>query len=329
MNLSTSYLGFDFSHPFVASASPLTGKPDTLRALEDAGAAAVVLPSVFEEELAGDVQAMDRFRAAGADTLAEAQSFFPSDDLYGNVRDRKLSLVRAAKEALEIPVIASLNGISEEGWTEFAVDLVAAGADAIELNLYHVGCNPDVSGADLEAAHARVVRLVREAVQVPLAVKLSPWFSSLSHFAARLEAHGADALVLFNRFYQPDLDPEELSAATSLRLSESRELLLPATWISILRPQIQCDLAATTGIHTPTDALKALAAGADAVMSTSALLRNGPGHLRVLREGVSAWLEEKGYESLASFKGCMSRERLPNPELFERTNYIKVLESFR
>lgn len=329
MTLSTTYLGFDLPHPFVASASPLTGKADTLRALEDAGAAAVVLPSVFEEELSGDARAIDRFRAAGADAVAEAQSFFPAADLYADVRDRKLALVRAAKAAVDIPVIASLNGVSDAGWTAFATDLVEAGADAIELNLYHVGCNPEVGGAELEAAHARVVSLVREAVGVPLAVKLSPWFSSLSHFAANLVAHGADALVLFNRFYQPELNPEDLSAATTLRLSDSRELLLPATWLSILRPQIKCGLAATTGIHTPMDALKALAAGADAVMSTSALLKNGPGHLQVLREGVAAWLEEKEYENLSAFKGCMSRERLPNPELFERTNYIRVLESFR
>ncbi|MCC5850236.1 MAG: dihydroorotate dehydrogenase-like protein [Verrucomicrobia bacterium] len=327
MNLKTSYLGFTLSSPFVASASPMTGKIDKLRALEDAGAAAVVLPSVFEEQLRQEQEAMDRLLTNSADSLAEAQSFFPEADLYERNSDRSLELVRQAREALDIPVIASLNGISPEGWTQFARDLAGAGAQAIELNLYHVGCAPEISGADLEHQHLDVVRAVREAVDLPLAVKLSPWFSSLAHFANQLQSAGADALVLFNRFYQPDLDPETLTAGKTLQLSDSTDLLLPLSWIAILRPQLQAQLAHTGGVHTPEDAVKALMAGADVVMTTAALLKNGPQHLQTLRDGLIEWMQTHDYASLDQLRSSMSREKLPNPAIFERLNYMKLLKT--
>ncbi len=327
MNLDTSYLGFTLSSPFVASASPMTGKLDKLRALEDAGAAAVVLPSVFEEQLRQEQETMDRLLAESADSLPEAQSFFPDPALNARNSERSLELVRQAREALDIPVIASLNGISPQGWTQFARDLARAGAQAIELNLYHVGCDPEISAAELETQHVQVVRAVREAVDLPLAVKLSPWFSSLAHFAKQLQEAGADALVLFNRFYQPDLDPETLTAATTLRLSESSDLLLPLSWTAILRPQLHLHLALTGGVHTPEDAVKALMAGADVVMTTAALLQNGPTHLRTLRDGLIEWMQTHDYASLDQLRASMSREKLPDPALFERLNYMKLLKT--
>jgi dihydroorotate dehydrogenase (fumarate) len=328
MNLTTRYLGFDLPHPFIASASPLTGKLDSLKALEDSGAAAVVLPSVFEEQLRQEQQAIDAFTALQADTLTEAQSFFPDPALYERESHRTLDLVRAAREALDIPVIASLNGTSPDGWVQFSKELAAAGAQAIELNLYHIGSDPGIPGDEIEARHEETVRAVREAVDLPLAVKISPWFSSIANTARNLTQAGADALVLFNRFYLPDIDPETLTLTRTLHLSDSRDLLLPMSWIAMLRPHHSNHLALTGGIHTPLDAVKALMAGADALMSTASLLKNGPAHLTILREGLIQWMNAKGYSSIDELRGCMSRNRVPNPDLFERTNYIKLLDSW-
>ena len=328
MTLTTRYLGFDLTSPFIASASPLTGKIDSLKALEDAGAAAVVLPSVFEEQLRQEREAIDTFTALHADMLTEAQSFFPDPALYERESHRTLDLVRAAREALNIPVIASLNGISPDGWVLFAKELVDAGAQAIELNLYHIGSDPAVSGDEIEARHEETVRAVRQAIDVPLAVKLSPWFSCFANVARRITHAGADALVLFNRFYLPDIDPETLTLERTLQLSRSQDLLLPMSWIAMLRPHHQNHLALTGGLHQPLDAVKGLMAGADALMSTAALLKNSPEHLVHLREGLIQWMNAKGYSSLDELRGCMSRDRVRNPDLFERTNYMKLLDSW-
>jgi dihydroorotate dehydrogenase (fumarate) len=328
MNLASRYLGFELPHPFIASASPLTGKLDSLKALEDAGAAAVVLPSVFEEQLLQEERALQTFSQAGADTFSESQRFFPDPELYRRDSHRALELVRAARGALSIPVIASLNGTTPDGWGLFAKDLADAGAHAIELNLYHVGADPDISGDEIESRHEQVVRIVRDAVNLPLAVKIGPWFSSFANVARNLQEAGADALVIFNRFYLPDIDPETLSLHLKLGLSRSEQMLLPMSWIAMLRPHLRCGLALTTGVHSPLDAVKALMAGADAVMSTSALLQNGPGHLDVLRKGLADWLEAHEYASLDELRGCMRRDRVRNPELFERTNYIKLLNAW-
>lgn len=328
MSLATRYLGFDLPSPFIASASPLTGKLDSLKALEDAGAAAVVLPSVFEEQLRREREAIHAFTALQADSLTEAQSFFPDPALYERDSHRALDLVRAAREALGIPVIASLNGTSPGGWGRFARDLADAGAQAVELNLYHIGSDPELPGDEIELRHEETVRAVREAVNLPLAVKISPWFSSIAHTARTLTRAGADALVLFNRFYLPDIDPETLSLTRSLHLSDSRDLLLPVSWIAMLRPHLHNHLALTGGLHTPLDAVKALMAGADALMTTAALLKNGPGHLITLREGLEQWMNTKGYAGISELRGCMSRDRVRNPDLFERTNYIQLLDAW-
>jgi len=328
VNLDTTYLGLRLSSPFVASCSPLTGKIDTLRALEDAGAAAVVLPSIFEEQLHRERHAVEHFSAAGADAVAEAASFLPNPALYERGQDQTLDLLRRAKEALSIPVLASLNGNTPDSWAHFAKSLQSAGADALELNLYHVGCDPDHSSAEIEAGHATVVGAVRRDVSIPLAVKLSPWFTSFANVARKLTACGANGLVLFNRFYQPDIDPETLTLSRRLTLSDSRDLLLPMSWIAMLRPRLRCGLALSGGLHTPEDAVKGLMAGADVLMSTSALLKQGPGHLQTLRDGLLSWMERKEYHQLDQLRGCMRRDRLPNPGLFERTNYIRLLESW-
>lgn len=328
MTLTTRYLGFDLASPFIASSSPLTGKIDSLKALEDAGAAAVVLPSVFEEQLRQEREAIDTFSSLHADTLTEAQSFFPDPALYERESHRTLDLIRAAREALDIPVIASLNGISPDGWILFAKELVDAGAQAIELNLYHIGSDPNVSGTEIENQHEQVVRTVREAVDVPLAVKLSPWFSSFANMAQRITHAGADALVLFNRFYLPDIDPDTLTLQRTLHLSQSQDLLLPMSWIAMLRPHLKTDLALTSGLHGPRDAVKALMAGANALMTTAALLKNGPEHLTTLRADLIEWMNAKGYNNLDELRGCMSRDHVQNPDLFERTNYMKLLDAW-
>ena len=328
MNLKTRYLTLNLESPFIASASPLTGKIDSLKALEDAGAAAVVLPSLFEEELRHDHQRLDIFSAQGADATAEARSYLPNADLYRRAGHRTLDLIQQAKDALQIPVIASINGITADGWSYIAKDMQEAGADALELNLYHIGNDPDRSGAVIEAELATVVSQVRATVRLPLAVKVSPWFTSFAHMARHLHEAGADALVLFNRFYQPDIDPDALSLSRRLSLSDSRDLLLPMSWIAMLRPRLRCDFALTSGIHSAEDAVKALMAGADALMMTSALLKHGPARLQEIRANLLAWMEQKGYQGIHELRGCMRRDRVPNPDLFERTNYLRLLDSW-
>lgn len=327
-HLNTSYLGLDLSHPLVASASPLTGDLSSLRQLEDAGAAAVVLPSVFEEQLRQEKAFMDHYLSVGADALTEAQSFFPDPDLYDYKSDNALERVRKAKEALGIPVIASLNGATPGGWTDFAVQLAGAGADALELNLYEVAADPAVSGAEVEERQLETVRAVVEAVSIPVSVKIGPQYSAPAHMAAQFEAAGAAGLVLFNRFYQPDFDIEARSASRKLGLSSPRDQLLPLSWIAILRGQRSCSLAATSGVHGPEQLIKYLMAGADAVMTTSALLKNGPGFLNDLKQGLLDWMASHEYQSLDTLRGSMRREYVDNPELFERANYIKLLSAY-
>jgi dihydroorotate dehydrogenase (fumarate) len=325
MTLATTYLSLPLSSPLVASASPLTGNLDTLRQLEDAGAAAVVLPSVFEEQLHQQEAFMDHFLSIKADETSEANSFFPDPQLYEFNRDHSLHLLEQAKAALEIPVIASLNGSTPEGWTEFANEMMQAGADAIELNLYEIAADPRVDSRELETRQLETVQGVCAAVSIPVAVKISSQYSALANMARRFEEAGAAALVLFNRFYQPDFDIESRTASRRLGLSHSREMLLPMSWIAILRNQRKLDLAATTGVHAIDDVIKYLMAGADLVMSTSAILKNGPSAFTTLTNELSKWLSEHGYENVEDLRGCMRREYVDNPELFERANYMKLL----
>jgi dihydroorotate dehydrogenase (fumarate) len=299
--------------PLVASSSPLTGSLDGLRRLEEAGAGAVVLPSLFEEELAEEAP-LPRTTGGG-----------PAG--YGAGPAAYLSLVSEAKAALSIPVVASLNGVSRGGWASWASRLEEAGADALELNVYYISSRPGLSGSDVEWHYLDVVRAVRRATRLPLAVKLSPYFSSLVNLAGQLVEAGADGLVLFNRFYQPDLDIEAMEVLPALELSSSTELRLPLRWIAILHRRHRVSLAASTGVHTATDVLKVLLAGADVAMMTSALLRNGPDHLRPVEVQVRDWMDRHSFETLDQLRGRLSQRSVPDPAAFERSNYIKTLAS--
>jgi dihydroorotate dehydrogenase (fumarate) len=325
-NLRTRYLGMELRSPLVASSSPLTGTLDGLRRLEAAGAGAVVLPSLFEEDLAEETQQVDALLATGA-TGAKAHAGYPDQAGYGAGPAAYLSLVAQAKAALEIPVVASLNGVSRGGWVRYASRLEAAGADALELNIYYVSSRPGLSGSDVEWHYLDVVRAVRQATRLPLAVKLSPYFSSLANMAGQLVEAGANGLVLFNRFYQPDLDIETMEVLPALELSTSTELRLPLRWIAILHRRHRVSLAASTGVHSATDVLKVLLAGADVAMMTSALLRNGPDHLRPLEVQVHDWMDRHNFETLEQLRGRLSQRSVPDPAAFERANYIKTLAS--
>lgn len=327
-DLGTRYLGLDLRSPLAASASPLTGTLDGLRRLEDAGAAAVVLPSLFEEQLTHEALEIDRILATGAESFPEALSYFPEMRDYNTGPDRYLELVARAKEALAIPVIPSLNGVTPGGWVHHATLLEEAGADAIELNVYLVATDPEVSGAEVERRYLEVVGSVRAAVRIPLAVKVGPFFSSIPAMAREMVAAGADGLVLFNRFYQPDLDLETLDVVPHLVLSGSDELRLPLRWIAILHGNVGCSLAATTGVHTAEDALKVLLAGADVAMTTSALLRHGPDHLRRVQASMAEWLDDHEYDSVAQLRGSVSRRAAADPAAYERANYLRTLASY-
>jgi len=313
-DLRTRYLGMELGSPLVASSSPLTGTLEGLRRLEVAGAGAVVLPSLFEEDLA------EAGPAAGAGPPGGQAGYGAGPGAY-------LSLVSAARAALSIPVVASLNGVSRGGWASSASRLEEAGASALELNIYYVSSRPGLSGSDVEWHYLDVVRAVRRATRLPLAVKLSPYFSSLTNMAGQLVEAGADGLVLFNRFYQPDLDIEAMEVLPALELSTSVELRLPLRWIAILHRRHRVSLAASTGVHTATDVLKVLLAGADVAMMTSALLRNGPDHLRPLEVQVRDWMDGHGFETVGQLRGRLSQRSVPNPAAFERANYIKTLAS--
>jgi dihydroorotate dehydrogenase (fumarate) len=328
VELTSRYLGLPLRTPLVASSSPLTGTLDGLRRLEDAGAAAVVLPSLFEEQLTADSLAVHGALEAGTGTFAEALDYLPEQDSYDTGPDRYLELLADAKRALAIPVIASLNGTTLGGWVHHARLLQQAGADALELNLYQVAADPAHASAELERRDLELVRAVRGEIAIPLAVKLSPYFTGLAHFAARLAEAGADGLVLFNRFYQPDLDLDTLEVAPHLVLSSSEELRLPLRWIAILRGQLKLSLAATSGVHRAEDALKVLLAGADAAMLASALLAHGPALLVDLERELLRWLTEREYASVEQLKGSVSQRASIDPEAFERANYLRTLRSF-
>jgi dihydroorotate dehydrogenase (fumarate) len=325
-DLRTRYLGLELRSPLVASSSPLTGTLDGLRRLEAAGVGAVVLPSLFEEDLTEETRQVEALVATGA-TGAEARAGRPDPAGYGAGPAAYLSLVTQAKQALSVPVIASLNGVSRGGWVRYAARLEGAGADALELNIYYVSSRPGSSASEVEWHYLDVVRSVRQAIGIPLAVKLSPYFSSLANLAGQLVEAGAGGLVLFNRFYQPDLDIETMQVRPALELSSSTELRLPLRWIAILHRRFGVSLAASTGVHTGEDVAKVLLAGADVAMMTSALLRNGPDHLRRVEVGLRDWMDRHGYETVDRLRGRLSQRSVPDPAAFERANYIKTLAS--
>jgi len=330
VDLRTRYLGLELRSPLVASASPITGDPGIARQLEDAGAAAIVLPSLFEEEIVHDELALDRSLDAGAEQFAEALGYFPTMGENQGVGDRYLAALERIKAGAAIPVIASLNATTPGGWVRYAKRMQDAGADALELNLYHLATDPMRSAGDVEAADLDMIGEVSASLTIPLAVKLSPYYSSFANFATRVADAGADGLVLFNRFYQPDLDLETLDVQVKLDLSQPWELRLPLRWIAILRPQLRADLsfAATSGIASGTDALKALMVGADVTMMTSALLRQGPGHLRRVEAEMRHWMTEHEYESVEQLKGSVSQAAGADPAAFERANYRRTLHSW-
>ena len=329
MDLTTTYLGFTLPHPLMPGASPLVDDLDSVRRLEDAGAAAIVMHSLFEEQITREELGVVHDLLVHEESTAEALSYFPRPDDFALGPDRYLEQVRRIKAAVGVPVIGSLNGTTAEGWLSYAEQIQQAGADALELNFYYVATDPRESGADVEQRLIEIVRRIKQRVTIPVAVKIPPFFSSLSHLAVSLDDHGVDGLVLFNRFYQPDLDPEMLLAVPRLHLSTSEELLLRVRWIAILYGRVRASLAATGGVHTGMDALKAIMAGAQAVQVVAALLKHGAIQLSRLRRDLAHWLEEHEYDSLRQAQGSLSLLHSPNPEAFERGNYLRVLQTWR
>jgi dihydroorotate dehydrogenase (fumarate) len=315
--------------PWIAIASPLAKDLANLRKMEDSGAAAVVLHSLFEEQITAEEQSLDRLLSQGTESYAEALSYFPELQSYGMGPDAYLKHIRKAKQAVSIPIIGSLNGVSTGGWIRYAREIEEAGADALELNIYFLPTSLEIEGREIEANYCDLVEAVKSKVSIPVAVKLAPYFTSMANMAFRLDRAGADALVLFNRFYQPDFDLEALEVAPHLTLSTSEELRLRLHWVALLSRTVKCELAITGGVHTPEGVLKGIMAGAQVVMLTSALLKNGIGYLRDLEAGVIEWMELHEYESIRQMRGSMNAAAVAEPAAFERANYIKVLGSYR
>jgi dihydroorotate dehydrogenase (fumarate) len=328
MNLATTYMGFDLAHPLVPGASPLVDDLDTVRRLEDAGAPMIVMHSLFEEQLLSEEVAFARSIETPKESYAEALSYFPERDDFALGPDDYLEQVRRLKEAVSVPVIASLNGTTQGGWLEYARLIEQAGADGLELNLYELVTDLFETGEQVEQRALSVVQAVKETVSIPVAVKLSPFYSSTANFAKKLDALGVDGLVLFNRFYQPDIDVEQLEVVRVVQLSTSGELPLRLRWLAILSGWLRTSLACSGGVHTALDAVKAVMAGAHAVQMVSALLRQGPEYLRQVREALAQWLEEHEYQSLKEMRGSMSLLRCADPKAYERANYIKILQSW-
>ncbi|GAA6735804.1 MULTISPECIES: dihydroorotate dehydrogenase-like protein [Thermus] len=329
MNLKTTYLGLPLEHPLVASASPLTEKLDDFLRLEDGGASAIVMHSLFEEQVLHEEEALDHYLHYGHESYAEALSYFPRAHEYRLSPERHLDLLARAKERVSVPIIASLNGVSRGGWVEYARLLEEAGADALELNLYYIPTDPALSGAEVEAMYLDTIRAVVEEVRIPVAVKVGHAFTAFAHFAKRVEGTGAKGLVLFNRFYQPDIDLERLEYVPTLSLSRPYEALLRLHWIALLYGRVGLELALTGGVHSGREAAKGILAGAQVVMMTSAVLQQGPGHFHTVLGELWAFMEEKGYESLEEMRGAMSYQKVAEPAALERANYLKVLGSYR
>ena len=329
MDLSTTYLGLKLKNPIVPSASPLSHSLDSMKQLEDAGASAIVMYSLFEEQIAHELAEIDYYLSYGTESFAESLTYFPATDDYNLGPDDYINLIRKAKESLDIPVIASLNGITVGGWMKYASKMEQAGADALELNVYYIPTDPFLTGADVEERYAEILRAVRQSVTIPIAMKLSPYFSSFAHVAQKLVGAGANGLVLFNRFYQPDIDLNSLDVKPGVTLSSPFAMRLPMRWIAILHGQVKASLAATSGIHTAEDVLKMLMVGADVTMMCSALLKNGPQHLAKVLADLERWMLEHEYVSVAQMKGSMSQKSVADPSAFERANYMKALSSFK
>lgn len=328
VDLRTKYLGLELKNPLVVAACPLTQSIDNLKKLEDAGAAAAVMPSLFEEQITHEEVAHSQAQDFGTESFAEALSYFPEPADYRATPDIYLDAIAEAKKAVSMPIIGSLNGVSRGGWVEYARRIQDAGADALELNIYLIAADMSVSGAEIEEKYLELVRAVKESLSIPLAVKVGPYFSSPGHMAKRIADAGADGLVIFNRFLQPDIDLDDLEISPKLVLSSSNELLLPLRWIAILHGRVDASLALTSGIHGSKSLVKALLAGADVGMIASVLYQKGFDKIGAILANMTEWMEEKEYESVEQLKGSMSQENCPNPAAFERGNYMKALTSF-
>jgi dihydroorotate dehydrogenase (fumarate) len=329
MDLTTVYLGMALPNPLMPGASPLVDDLDTVRRLEDAGAAAIVMHSLFQEQIVDDEVRRHVHLAAFEQSSAEALSYFPGAAEFELGPAEYLEQIARLKMAVRVPVVASLNGTTPESWIEYARLIEQAGADALEVNCYFLATDPMENGEDVERRTVRVVEAVRNAVKIPVAVKLSPFYSAFANLARSLDEAGADGIVLFNRFYQPDIDIENLEIQPSLHLSDSSELLLRLRWLAILSGRVTASLVVSGGVHTATDAVKAVMAGADAIQMVSAILRHGPEYLKIVRDGMKRWLEEHEYESIADARGSMSHKHCPDPAALERANYMRILQSWR
>jgi dihydroorotate dehydrogenase (fumarate) len=327
INLSTKYLGLDLRTPLVASASPLSQELDSIRRLEDAGASAIVLYSLFEEQLRHEAMELDERLDSGTESFAESITYFPRPAEFRLGPEGYLNHIRRAKEAVGIPIIASLNGATFGGWTQYARQMEQAGADALECNIYSIPTDMDKSSADVERSYIDIVQSVKSVVKIPVAVKISPFFSNMANMAKRLDEAGANGLVLFNRFYQPDIDLDSLEIVPNVLLSAPQALRLPLTWIGILFGKIKANLAATSGVHGPEDVIKMLMVGADVTMLCSTLLRNGVTHLRFIERGLYEWMDSHEYESVSQMKGSMSQLRCADPAAFERAQYMRAVKS--
>jgi dihydroorotate dehydrogenase (fumarate) len=329
MDLSTTYLGLKLKNPIVPSAGPLSRSLESMKRLEDAGASAIVMYSLFEEQIAHESAELNHYLSYGTESFAEALTYFPQTSEYNLGPDEYVELLHKAKQSLEIPVIGSLNGISTGGWIRFAKKIEEAGADAIELNVYYIPTDSKLSGQDVEDRYLEVLNAVRTTVKIPVAMKLSPFFSSMAHMAKRLDEAGANGLVLFNRFYQPDIDLELLEVNPNVNLSTPQALRLPLRWVAILHGRLKASLAATSGIHTSLDVLKMLMAGADVTMMCSALLQHGPQVIKQVLGEMDQWMLEHEYTSVKQMKGSMSQKSVADPAAFERANYMKALNLYK
>jgi dihydroorotate dehydrogenase (fumarate) len=328
MDLSTKYMGLKLKNPIVPSASPLSRDLATIKLMEEVGAAAVVLESLFEEQIIHEKNELDHFLTRGTDSFAEALSYFPDKDVYNFGPDEYLEHIRKVKKSVGIPVIASLNGVSTGGWTDYARKIQQAGANALELNTYYLATDPDKDGKLIEDNYIDVLKAVKAAVTIPVAMKLSPYFTSMAAMAKRFDQAGADALVMFNRFYQPDIDLETLKVVPNLVLSTSESMRLPLRWVAILHGKVKASIAATTGIHTADDVLKMIMVGADVTMVCAALFQKGVKHISRILADMKKWMEEHEYDSLTQMKGSMSHKAVAEPAAYERANYMKVLKSY-
>jgi dihydroorotate dehydrogenase (fumarate) len=328
VDLTTTYLGLKLKNPLVASPSPLSEKVENVKRIEEAGVAAIVMYSLFEEQIIHESLELDYFLTRGTESFAEALTYFPNIGKFTLAPEKYVETLKKTKLAVDIPVLGSLNGVSSGGWIEYGRKIQDAGADALELNLYYLPVDLDLTSSQLEDNYLKLVSDVRAGISIPLAVKLAPFFTALPNFAKRLVDAGADGLVLFNRFYQPDLDLENLEVVPNLVLSNSDDLRLPLRWIAILYGKVKADLALTSGVHTPEDAIKAIMAGANVAMSTSALLKRGGNAIRDILTGMEEWLVAHDYESVKQMRGSMSQGAVAEPAAFERANYMKVLNSF-